>query len=195
MSQSQMPTSYQNPYGGSQISKQQHQEQYQKLNEILSGQEADQQQNSSNQETMTAPATSNSYLQASFKTQQEREATKKTIIKKHKHHILSPQELKTYQQANEKVLGLRMMSNLVMFGTLVAFIRMRHGDNHARRLTMFKFLLLNMGFVGAEMYYITPLKQLQDSYSLKYLSHLTDNQLDQVLKNGGFTDKKKQENL
>jgi len=33
------------------------------LNEILSGQqEADQQQNSSNQETMTAPATSNSYL-------------------------------------------------------------------------------------------------------------------------------------
>jgi hypothetical protein len=91
-----------------------------------------------------------------------------------------------YDNAKHTVGVCKMCSNIVMVATVLKFLQMRSADSHSLRLTMFRFLLANVSFLGAELYFIKPMTEMRKSYISKYLDNMSDAQLDEFLKNSGF---------
>jgi len=105
-------------------------------------------------------------------------------LDKHRATILEPKERNDFEQAKFKVDMCKMLSNCIMITAVFKLFTLKGADNHHKRLTMLRLLLLNGATLGMEIYFMKPVMNLRKDYEKKYLEPLTDQQLDQVLSQG-----------
>ena len=103
------------------------------------------------------------------------------IFEKHRSQFLNPSELDKFNKAAFKVEVCRIFSNVVMFMSIYKFFTLKTENKHHRRLVLFRLLLLQMGCLTGEYYMSIPKRQMRKDYQQKYLSGMSDQQLDDML--------------
>jgi hypothetical protein len=83
-------------------------------------------------------------------------------------------ENKEYDNKDFKVQFCRTFSHAILIYSAFTFFRMKGGDNHARRLALFRLLLWQAGAIGGEVYCRGPVNTMRTDMKAKYLNHLSD---------------------
>lgn len=115
------------------------------------------------------------------KTSEEREETMKRIIKKQYRHILDPKERDSYELVTFKVQNCRYFSNAVLALSIWKFFSTSKESQQVRRLALFRMLVLQMGCFGISSYFVAQSMQLRKGFQEKYLAHMSDKHLDDLL--------------
>jgi len=120
-----------------------------------------------------------------YKTGYERERDEKKIIANHHRDFLTPGESEDYVKKKSQVRFASFVSNGVFIYSvfnLFRFIREKSEAGRKKyRATFMQLFALQLLAIGAEVVIQSPLLEQEKTLKRKYLTHLTDGQVDYLL--------------